>query len=153
MSALRDYCNARAGRAFGWKARYEAGKHHAWLAGHYNMMLDELLDLLGPAKVAAAIDALAALDAGCPCCGAHLDGSRDNEAVVEDRGARLRALMAEWDAAPMTDEEASMMDDVLRSLQRCDQCGVRRADWQDVDAVRCPNHANPLGSCDGKLTP
>lgn len=142
MSPLHNYCEARIDRAFGWKARYEAGKHPAWLAGHYNTMLDELLDLLGPAKVAAAIDALAALEpkagveepqvgdlivtVGCPCCGARLEVFHEDEGEVGVVGERRPT---------------------------CDQCGTPKADWQDVNADRCPNHANPHGSCDGKLTP
>lgn len=34
---------------------------------------------------------------------------------------------------------------------RCDQCGAERADWQDDETDRCPDHANHLGSCDGTL--
>lgn len=36
-------------------------------------------------------------------------------------------------------------------LRRCDSCGAEQAEWQERDAERCPNHANPLGSCDGRL--
>lgn len=35
---------------------------------------------------------------------------------------------------------------------KCDQCGAEREEaLRDVDDQRCPNHAKPEGSCDGKL--
>jgi len=37
--------------------------------------------------------------------------------------------------------------------RECDQCGAKQQSWQDKDAVFCPDHANPMGSCDGKLVP
>jgi hypothetical protein len=34
---------------------------------------------------------------------------------------------------------------------KCDQCGASLAVWQEHSDRRCPNHANPHGSCDGIL--
>lgn len=38
-----------------------------------------------------------------------------------------------------------------RPVDECDQCGAKRQPWQNEESDRCPNHANPLGSCDGTL--
>lgn len=35
--------------------------------------------------------------------------------------------------------------------EECDQCGAKRAKWQEPEEVRCPNHAHPYHSCDGVL--
>lgn len=35
--------------------------------------------------------------------------------------------------------------------EKCNQCGAERQEWQPKEETRCPNHANPLGSCDGVL--
>lgn len=46
--------------------------------------------------------------------------------------------------AALEAEQASALDG-----RACDQCGEKAwPEWQDE---RCPNHANPHGSCDGKL--
>ena len=34
---------------------------------------------------------------------------------------------------------------------QCDQCGAKREIWQWAKDNRCPNHANPHKSCDGRL--
>lgn len=35
--------------------------------------------------------------------------------------------------------------------EECDQCGNKRSSWQHFLETRCPDHANPYRSCDGKL--
>lgn len=51
----------------------------------------------------------------------------------------------------MTDDEVTVAIMEYMDNEECDQCGAKRAAWQEPEEVRCPYHANPFHSCDGVL--
>lgn len=47
------------------------------------------------------------------------------------------------------------MSETNHQVERCDQCGSPREEWQPAEENRCPRHAmpEPYSSCDGTLRP
>ena len=113
---LIEYLRHRTTGAFGWSRAYEeqiGARGTAWLAGHYDGLLNDVLRLLGESRILALAVAAKAVDerlrqrirdptvapgdpivnCSCPCCGASLEvmhGDDEGEVGVVGTPAHCR---------------------------------------------------------------
>jgi len=64
MSRLSKFLDAKARGGIGWVPRYEQelGGNPAWLSGHYQGILDDLIEILGHGRVRRIVEEFDALD-------------------------------------------------------------------------------------------